>query len=66
MYGIYGILSMLPHCLTRRASPERSAGMDTSDPDDRGEREDRAIHLVGWALLVAVLLLGALAVLLYL
>ena len=40
--------------------------MATSDPDDRGRRKDRAVHLVGWSLLVAVLLLGMLAVVLYL
>jgi hypothetical protein len=42
--------------------------MDNPGPDGhgRGKRRDRAVRLIGWSLLAAVLLLGALAVLLYL
>lgn len=36
------------------------------DRHDRGRKEDRAVGLIGWSLLAAVLLLAALGLFLYL
>lgn len=68
MCAVNGVLPTFTHCPTQPASPERSNGMGSPDPDghDREERRDRAVNVIVWSLLGAVVLLAALGVLLVL